>query len=561
MSTKEETVIDRGRDRLKRYRTQSGFSVKPVYYKEDISGIDMEKDLGVPGSFPYTRGRHPEMYRKLLWLKHKSVGFQKEDRTGDREKLYIKIGMAGLRLAPSHATQVAVDPDHPLAKNDIGHSGPPRYSLKALEKEFHGIALPGEGGGTIEVPNAPGPSDVCIYTLLIALAEKRGVDISKFRGSGVNDPIESHIIGWLDVHPLELGYKLTIDSMEFSVKNTPLFIPVSPCAYNLRESGINVIQELAFNMAERIAYIDGVIERGVKFEEIGSRIPLAFSGEIDFFETICKLRAARKMWAKIAQERYKVTDVKYLGAKCNIKTAGSSLTAQQPINNIARITLESLSGVLGGVQSIECCGYDEPLSLPSEEAEQINMGISNIIAHESGVPLVADPLGGSYYVEWLTDKIEREATSLLQKILDMGGILEAVKKGWAQEEVSKAALEYQMEINEKKRIVVGVNEFKVSKEDEVPMPSEFVFHDAEVVQKKVLEEIAHFKKTRDTEEVASSLREVYKKALKGENLIRPMVDAFKTNATMGEVMGVIREGMGFSYDPFGMIKRPDFLSY
>lgn len=557
MSRKKEVAMDIDSDQLLTERTQSGFKVKNIYDQEDVKDIDYDRDLGTSGSVPYTRGKYRDMYRSRLWTKQKTIGFQSGEKTSERIRWQIEKGITSVRIVPDALNMGGVDADHPLVKDTLGHGGPPRYAMHILEEELDGVSLL---GGLFEFNAAIAPwNDVCIYCMFIGIAEKRGIDLAKLRGAMVNDPIHTYGFEMCVWQPFELAWKLTVDSMEFAAKHTPLWHSVCPCGYDMRETGVDVVQELALVLAERIAYIDAVMERGVAFGDIAPRIPLAFSGEIDFFEQICKLRAARRMWTKISKERYGITDPHSVRASCNIKTAGSSMTAQQPMYNVIRLTIEALSGVLGGVNSIELSGFDEALALPSRDAEIINMGIHSIIAHESGVPLVTDPLGGSYYVEWLTNKIEKEAFQYLKKVEEMGGVVKAFQKGWIQEEVRKAILKRQEELDKKERILVGVNAFEDLADEEIPTRL-YEYENQEAYTERLLKECIEFKNTRDIQGVKKGLLDLQESVKNGENLMRPIIDAFKADATYGEVLGVVREAMGFTYDPFNMIERPAFLN-
>ncbi|MFH1623835.1 MAG: acyl-CoA mutase large subunit family protein [Pseudomonadota bacterium] len=498
MSEKKEVAMDIDSDQLLTERTQSGFKVKKIYGPEDVKDIDYDRDIGTSGSVPYTRGKYKDMYRGRLWTKQKTIGFQSGEKTCERIRWQIEKGITSVRIVPDALNMGGVDADHPLVKDTLGHGGPPRYAMHILEEELKGVSLL---GGLFEFNAAIAPwNDVCIYCMFIGIAEKRGIDLAKLRGAMVNDPIHTYGFEMCVWQPFEMAWKLTVDSMEFAAKHTPLWHSVCPCGYDMRETGVDVVQELALVLAERIAYIDAVMERGVAFEDIAPRIPLAFSGEIDFFEQICKLRAARRMWTKIANERYGITDPHALRASCNIKTAGSSMTAQQPIYNVIRLTIEALSGVLGGVNSIELSGFDEALALPSKDAEMINMGIHNIIAHETGAPLVTDPLGGSYYVEWFTSEIEKEAFEYLRKIDEIGGVVKAFQKGWIQEEVRKAILKRQEELDKKERVLVGVNAFEELADEEVPVRL-YEYQNQEARSERPLHECIEFKNTQTIQRV------------------------------------------------------------
>lgn len=574
-----------GRQRLSDDTTQSGFEVKVVYGPEDVAHLHPQEDIGRPGQYPFTRGTYPQMYREKLWVRGAVPGgvahigeggyTSREAVSALRRLAQVGVITSGMRFGGDYHSLACIDPDHPLVKYDLGRGcGMPQYSPYqwfALDRgtHRHRLARAAFSGEVVwEIGHACGPADVCAYTMILALGEIMGWDASNLRGSAVNDPIHTHITGAMNwKQPLELGFKLAVDMMEYAVHHTPKFRPTNGgCGYDLREAGIDTKQELAFVLASRIAYTDAVLERGITFQEFGHRPPLAFSGEIDFFETICKLRAARRMWARIARDRYGADPRTMKCPPCNTNLAGSSMYPQQPIFNVIRNTIEALASILGGVNGMELKGYAEAETAPPIEASIINTAIEGIIAEETGIPLTADPLGGSYYVEWLTEKIEREATALLQEILDRGGILECIRQGWVQAQVEQAAAERQRELEERRKARVGVNILTGLNEFEIPLPRlplQPVNPDSGYTraQERWFQEFQAFKENRDMTAVVNTLRALHRTAAAGQNVIRPMIDAWKARCTIGEIVGVIREGMGFTYDPFNMVQRPAYIEY
>jgi methylmalonyl-CoA mutase N-terminal domain/subunit len=561
-------------------KTQSHYDVKECYGPEDIRDIDYEQDIGRPGIFPYTRGAYPRMYREKLWVRGAIPGgvMYAEDQGLDLLEELMKLEEMGIvegavRTSGDFHNLATVDPDHPLVKYDIGNCAGTRYSLWQF---YHGRIAKvaqrymgrGDKGFILEIGHAVGTADSLEYALILAYLETEGRDISNIRGNMVNDPLHVHIHNCQKYEqPLEVGWRISTDAMEFSTRHTPKFRPTNGgCAYDLRESGINTVQELAFRFGNYIEYCDEMVRRSIPFEKFGPRPAIALSGEIDFFETICKLRAARKIWAQLAKNRYGADPTTVKCPPCNTNLAGNSMTQNQPVLNIVRTTIEALASVLGGVNGMELKAYTEPISPPPNEAVVINKGIESIIAEETGVPLVADPLGGSYYVEWLTRRIEEDTLALLSKILDMGGMRAAIRKGWPQQEVEKAALERQRELEERRRIKVAENAYHMLNEVPVKLPlleykRPTTAEPFSRKQKGEIEDWNRFVSERDLSRVKGPLKNLYHATRNGDNIIRPVMEAFKAYASIGEIMGVVREALGFPYDQFKMVRRPDHISY
>lgn len=560
MRDKEEVGEEKYRyheERPSSFETRSGFPIKGSYNPKDIENMDYCSDLNEPGRFPFTRGIHENMYREKLWNRRICAGFASASDTNKRFKYLIERGQTGLVSIPDVPTQFGLDPDHPNASVNIGTCGIPLYSLREMEELLDGISLENI---VFELRTEHSHVAMVVLSHLIACAENKGLDISKLRGSVLHGPIRSPVCSFYTISSLlPIDVKFSVDIIEYAVKHMPLWYPLCPAGYDYRENGINAVQELAFTFAETISYVEAASKRGVKFDDFGRKIVFALSGEMSFFEEIAKIRAARRMWARIAKERLGSTDPRSQRLACSIKTAGSSLTAQQPINNIARTTIETLAAVLGGAQSIDVAGYDEALTLPSEEAGSVALNLQHILAYETDVASVADPLGGSYFIEYLTNKLEEGTLRLLQEIDKMGGMIAAVQKGWVRREVEKAFIERNKEIEEKRRIIVGVNDFTVPKEMEVKIP---VYRDKrqEISPEEQIAKIKRLKETRNKEKVIESLKKLRSKAEKGENenLMFPLIEAAKADATLSEVLGIIREANGYSYDPFDVMKNPFF---
>jgi len=563
-------------------KTQSGIDVKEVYGPEDIAHLDFEKDIGEPGVYPYVRGSYHKMYRERLWTSGNplfgSITPYMEEK-GSSSEDYMKelmrtgIVSSAIRTGGDYHNLATVDPDHPLVRYDIGNCAGTQFAVWQMfygRKKHYPLILEKsvKDGLVFEFGHQVGPADVCEFAMALAAIERMKLDPKEFRGNMVNDPLTSHINQCMHYkQPLEVGFRVSVDAQEYAYKNLRKYRPTNAgCAYDLRESGINTFQELGFRFGNFIEYSDELVRRGLKFEDFGNRPAMAFSGEIDFFETICKLRASRRIWAKIGRERYGAETSKMKCPPVGVNCAGDSMTQRQPIFNVIRQTVEAMASFLGGVNGIEMKAYTEAVSPPTTEGWIVNRGIDKILAEEANIPLVADPLGGSYYVEWLTDHIEKKSMEIVNKILDMGGMRACLKDGWIQKEVERASQERARELEEGRKIRVVENAYEELNDYPIPLPG-FDFERGapgkgySKKQEKDWEEWHEFLKSRDVEETAPSLKKLYKVTKSGENILPAMIEAFKLNATIGEVMGVIREGMGFSYDQFDMISRPEWLNY
>ncbi len=562
-------------------KTQSGIEVKEVYGPEDVAHLT-EGDIGQPGVYPFTRGSYPRMYREKLWVSGQqgltsSTPYIEERGLdpGDYVEQLIADGVltSGTRTGGDYHNLATIDPDHPLVRYDLGTCAGPMYSLWQMlhgRKRYYQriIQRSLDEGFVIEFGHQVGPADVCEWTMYLALIEMLDWDKTKFRGNMVNDPLTSQITSCMNYRqPLDVAFRVSCDAQEYAYRNLPLYRPTNGgCAYDLREAGINTFQELAFRFANFIEYADEMVRRGLRFEEFGNRPAMAFSGEIDFFETICKLRAARRMWARIGRERYGADTVAMKCPPVNTNSAGSSMTQRQQILNVVRQTVETLASVLGGVNGMELKAYTEAVSPPTTEGLVVNQGIEKIIAQETNVCLTADPLGGSYYVEWLTDHIERKSTELLQQILDRGGMRACVRSGWIQGEVERAAQDRARELEEGRKIRVGDNAYQELNDYEIGLP-QFEFSRGRPgapyteKQRRDLEEWEAFKGSRDLAVVSQALASLYEATRGGENVVPWMIEAWKAFASIGEVMGVIREAMGFPYDQFELVSRPSWLEH
>lgn len=536
----------------KRLKTWSGFSVKEVYTPEDVSEIDYSSDIADPGDYPYTRGIHTNMFRGRVWTKRELCGFGTPADTNQRLKYLTEEGQSGLNFINDLPTALGMDSDHPLAEGEIGVIGVPLSSLKDMETLMDGIPIE-KVSVSIVVSTCSAPIVLAQY---IALAENMGIDVSKLRGTIQNEPLKGRYCGFgPNTEHTDLCLQSAVDIIEYCTRHMPNWYTMNVNLYDLREAGINACQEIGFGFSMAIAYIKEALKRGLKIDDFAPRMACYCSSHIDFFEEVAKLRAARRLWAKIMKEKFGAKDPKSIKFKFGVHTAGCSLVPQQPMNNIIRVAYEALAAVLSGVQSLHCCSYDEPIALPTEEAHRIALRTQQVLAYETGVATVADPLAGSYYIESLTNRIEEEARKIIEKIEAMGGITAAMNTKWLDNEIEKAAFKYQTEIDNKDRIVVGVNEFMIPPEEDIEGEVHTISGEAARTQVEGLKEL---RKTRDNNKVKEALLRLRKIAERksGENLLPSIIDAVKAYATIGEINGTIREAFGYHYDTMGVLNSP-----
>ncbi|MFH1624613.1 MAG: methylmalonyl-CoA mutase family protein [Pseudomonadota bacterium] len=548
---KTESLMEAYFEKPKRLTTWSGFPVKDIYTPADLEGIDYQRDVAAAGEYPFTRGIHRNMYRGRYWTMREGSGYARAADTNERLKFLARQGVSGFSIFRDLPTVWGIDADHPMAQGEVGVSGVNLTSLKDMEELLEGIAL---DKVSVALLCASSLASV-VLSLYLAVAEKRGTDIATLRGTIANDPLHARYCYGKPSNPIDLSVKLAVDIIEFCTKHMPLWNTNSVNAYDMRETGINAVEEIAFGFGIAMEYIRKAIERGLNVDDFASRVSFYFSAGIDFFEEIAKLRAARGLWAKIMKEKFGAKNPSSWKFRFGIHTAGSSLVPQQPLNNIVRISIEALAGVLGGVQSLHCCSYDEPIALPSEESQRIALRTQQILAYETGVANTADPLGGSYFIENLTSKLEKEALKVMEEIDEMGGMAEAMKKEWVDQRIDQAALQLQKEIENGERLIVGVNAFRTGPEEKTPGGVHRIRPETEEEQ---IASVRRLKETRDQNKVKEAIRRLREKAQMGdgENLIRPIIEALKVYATIGEIQGTIREAYGLSYDPFDMMKSP-----
>jgi methylmalonyl-CoA mutase N-terminal domain/subunit len=521
------------------FLTSSDIVVNRLYTPADISNLNYFEDLGFPGEYPFTRGIYPTMYRARLWTMRQYAGFGTAEQTNQRFKYLLSQGQTGLSVAFDFPTQVGYDCDHPMAKGEVGKAGVSVSTLKDMEIVFEGIPL--DKITTSMTINAPAAVLLAMY---IAVGEKQGVPQSQLDGTVQNDILKEYVARGMYIFPPKPSMRLVTDIFEYCAKNVPKWNTISISGYHIREAGATAVQEIAFTFANAIAYVQAAIDRGLDVDRFAGRLSFFFAAHNNLFEEAAKFRAARRLWAKIMRERFRAKNPTSWMLRFHTQTSGVSLTAQQPYNNIIRVTLQALAAVLGGTQSLHTNSFDEAYALPSEQAVTIALRTQQIIAYESGVADTIDPLGGSYYVEYLTNKIEEEAVKYIEQIDDMGGAVAAIEKGFMQREIMESAYRYQKEVESKKRTVVGVNEFVA----EEKTPIKILRVDPEI-EKKLVERLNKVKRQRDNAKIKEALNNLRKAAEKEDvNLMPFIIQAVKEYATLGEICDTLRGVFG-EYKP------------
>lgn len=535
-------------DKNTNFTTWSGLPVREIYTPKDIPKND--ENLGEPGEFPYTRGIHKKMYRDRLWITRELCGVATPSETNARLKYLIKEGQSGLALVPDTPTQMGLDSDHPMSVPSVGVQGVPLCCLSDMGEMLDGIQLD-EVTTSISVCSVSAP---VIVAQFFANAQKLGYDAAKLRGSVQNDPLQAMVTGYDPGNPFEMNLKLAIDTIEFCSKNMPSWHCTTVNAYDFRETGISAVQEIAFAFSTAITYIVETLKRGLTVEEFVPRILIISGAHIDLFEEVAKFRAARRVWAKIIKNRFKSEDKKSQALKIAVHTSGSSLTAQQPINNVIRAAYQAMAAVLGGCQGLDLSSYDEGICTPSEEAAMVSLRTQQILAHETGVANTVDPLGGSYYVESLTNQLEEQIEELISKIDEMGGMAAVFENGWLAQEIEAASLKLRREIDTGERVLVGVNSYQIPKEKDNLLPIKLACDDARDEQINKIKEV---KSQRDEALVKEKLNSLYQTALKKQDNLMPLIiECTKANATIGEILGTVRMAYGKGYDPLDLIERP-----
>ncbi len=511
------------------------FAAKRLYTPLDIEDFDYGEKLGFPGQYPFTRGVQPTMYRGRLWTMRAYAGFATAEETNARYKYLLEAGQTGLSVAMDLPTQIGLDSDHELSYGEVGKVGVAIDSLADMEALFDGIPL--DKVSTSMTINGPAAVLLAMY---VAVAEKQGVAPEALKGTIQNDILKEYIARGTYIFPPRPSMRLITDTFEYCSKNIPKWNTISVGAYHIREAGASEVQEIAFAFANAMAYIDAAIKAGQKVDDFAPGISWIFTAGLDFFGEVAKFRAARRLWARIMKERYGATVPKAQMLRVHVHTAGSVLTAQQPLNNVVRITWQALSAVLGGIQSMACCAYDEAIALPTEESATLALRTQQLLANESGVTDTIDPLAGSYYIETLTNKIEQEAYNYIAKIDQMGGAVAAIEQGYMQQEMAAHAYEYQHEVETGKRTVIGVNKFVDNKK---MAEQEVLTADLSVGERQVAR-LNKMKEGRDNAAVQAALAKLREAAKGTENLMPYLIEAVKTYATLGEICGVLREEFG-----------------
>jgi len=535
---KEKVAGQKERDVL--FETVSGRPIKPMYTPDDLGGFDYEKKLGVPGKPPYTRGVQDNMYRGRLWTMRQFSGFGSAEDTNARYKYLLEQGQTGLSVAFDLPTIMGYDSDHKRAEGEVGRCGVAISSLADMEVLFDGIAL--DRVSTSMTINAPASLLLAYY---IVVGEKQGVDSKVLRGTIQNDILKEYIAQKTWIFPPEPSMRLITDVFAFCADRVPKWNTISISGYHIREAGSTAVQELAFTLADGFAYVEAGIATGLDVDVFAPRLSLFFNAHLDFFEEIAKYRAARRIWARHMRDKYHAKDPRSWLMRFHTQTAGCSLTAQQPENNIVRTAIEALAGVLGGTQSLHTNSMDETLALPSEKAVTIALRTQQIIAEESGVANTIDPLAGSYFVEALTDEMEREAEDYFAKIEELGGVLKAIDLGFFQQEIADAAFEFQRKIEKKQRTVIGVNKHVIP-DEEIAIDILKIDPEVDRIQR---ERLGRVRSERNSEEVKKALDGLRQAARDGSNTMPHFLNCARVYATLGETLGVLREEFGEYKEP------------
>jgi len=521
-------------ERKDNYESPSGIPLKAVYGPEDIQNINYLEDLGFPGTPPFTRGVYPNMYRGRIWTMRQYGGFADATKTNERFKYLISQGQKGLSIAFDLPTQMGYNSDNSICLGEVGRVGVTVNSLKDFEQVFEGIPL--DKVSTSMTINAPTSVLLAMY---IVVAEKQGVNPEQLIGTVQNDILKEYVARGTYIFPPKPSLRLVADVIEYCSKNLPRFNTISISGYHMREAGCNAVQEIAFTIADGIAYVEEVTNRGLDVDDFASRLSFFFTTHNNFFEEIAKLRAVRRLWARIMKDRFYAKNPNSLRLRFHTQTAGVTLTAQQPNVNIIRVTLQALAAILGGTQSLHTCGADEALAIPTEDSVRLSLRTQQVLAYESGVTDVADPLGGSYYIEHLTSKLEEKALEYIERIDKMGGISNAIDKGFIQTEIQNSAYKDQKQIEKGIKQVVGVNTYCTDDECRID-----TFKQDGEEEQRIIDSLNQLKMNRDEDSVKQKLTELKEVAKTSKNIMPIMVEVVKTYATIGEICDALREVFG-----------------
>ncbi len=527
-------VLDRYPERQEEFTTGSGLGVQRLYTESDLGDVDYLRDLGFPGEFPYTRGVQPTMYRGRLWTMRQYAGFGSARETNERFKFLLEQGQTGLSVAFDLPTQIGYDSDDPMSAGEVGKVGVAIDSLEDMEALFDGIPL--QKVSTSMTINAPAAVLLAMY---IAVGEKQGVPLSELSGTIQNDILKEYVARGTYIFPPQPSMRLITDVFDFCAREMPEWNTISISGYHIREAGSTAVQEVAFTLANAIAYVQAAVDAGLSVDDFAPRLSFFFNSHMDFFEEVAKFRAARRLWARIMKERFGARNSKSLLLRFHTQTAGCTLTAQQPENNVVRVTMQALAAVLGGTQSLHTNSRDEALALPTEGAVRVALRTQQIIAHESGVTNTIDPLAGSYFIETLTNDIERGALDYIEAIDRLGGAPAAIESGFVQREIQESAYRYQIDVEQGAQTVVGVNRFQVAEEYE----GELLKVDP-VVEGEQSSRIKLLRARRDGARVEEVLADLRRAAAGSDNLVPRIVACVRSYATLGEICDVLREEFG-----------------
>jgi len=533
---KKQWEIEKNKSKKRDYNfdTVSGIPVEELYLPEGGSESYLN-ELGFPGQYPYTRGVHANLYRGKLWTMRQFAGFGSPEETNNRFKFLLEQGQTGLSVAFDMPTLMGYDSDHPISLGEVGKCGVSISSLKDMEVLFDGIDL-----SKISVSQTINGPAVILFAFYIAVAEKQGVDIRNLQGTLQNDILKEYIAQKEWIYPPKESMRIITDMIKYCADNIPQYNTISVSGYHIREAGSTAAQELAFTLADGFCYVEHAVEAGLDIDQFAPRLSFFFNSHLDFFEEIAKFRAGRRIWAKLMKEKYSAKNPKSWKLRFHTQTAGFSLTAQQPENNIARTGFQAMAAVLGGTQSLHTNSMDETLALPSEKAAEIALRTQQLIAYETGITNVVDPLGGSWFVESLTDKMENEVMEYFNKIEDLGGVIPAIEMGFFQREIAEASMDYQKKVESKQRIVVGVTDF-IKENEEIDIPILEIDPKTELNQ---VDKLKKLKSERDSVLVNNCLEKIKLTAINGNNLLPPIIEAAKAYATMGEIVDVLKVEFG-----------------
>jgi len=526
-------------ERKTRFASLSGLDIARLYRPDDLKDWNARTDLGVPGEFPYTRGVYPTMYRSRLWTMRQFAGFGTAEDTNQRFQYLLRHGQTGLSVAFDMPTLMGLDADDPRARGEVGYCGVAISSLDDMERLFEGIPL--DQVTTSMTINGPA---AVIFAMYLAVAQRRGLAVARLGGTLQNDILKEYIAQKEWLFPPAPHLRLIVDTIAYCARSVPKWHPVSISGYHIREAGSTAVQELAFTLYDGLTYVQAAVKAGQDVDTFAPHLSFFFNVHNDFFEEIAKFRAARRIWAREMERRYHPKDPRSLQLRCHAQTAGCSLTAQQPMNNVVRTTLQALAAVLGGTQSLHTNSMDETLALPTEESVKLALRTQQIIAHESEITNTVDPLGGSYYVESLTNRLEDEAREYFRRLDEMGGMVRAIEQGFPQREILEASLRYQREVERKERIIVGVNAYVEPDARRIPT----LKIGPEVEQAQVAR-LAALRARRDPFKMSGRLQALQEAAAGDENLLPYLIEAVQADATLGEICAALKEVFGTYTDP------------